>query len=124
MGYLPVNPSSLVFLWSGFIIACLLAFRSRRRPRYPPGPSGLAFIGNYFDVPQDYGWIKYREYGQQYGTNVTASGDLSRLQPHRLCFSGSDIIHLQVLGSHIVVVNSVRAANDLFEKRSSVYSDK
>ncbi|KAH9066195.1 cytochrome P450 [Lactarius vividus] len=37
--------------------------------------------------------------------------------------SGSDIIHTDVMGSHIVILNSIKAANELFEKRSSIYSD-
>ena len=37
---------------------------------------------------------------------------------------GSDLIHFDVLGSHIVVVNSAKAANELFEKRSAIYSDR
>lgn len=36
----------------------------------------------------------------------------------------SDIIYLNVVGSHIVIVNSMEAASDLMEKRSLVYSDR
>ena len=52
----------------------------------------------------------------------TVSGDTCTTYRRR--FAGSDIIHLQAFGSHIVVVNSVKAANELFEKRSRIYSDK
>lgn len=38
--------------------------------------------------------------------------------------SGSDLVHIDVLGSNIFVVNSAKAANELFEKRSSKYSDR
>ncbi|KAF7346403.1 Cytochrome p450 [Mycena sanguinolenta] len=37
---------------------------------------------------------------------------------------GSELIHINVLGQHIVVVNSVKAAIELFEKRSDIYSDR
>lgn len=40
-----------------------------------------------------------------------------------LCYTG-DIIHVQVLRQHIVVLNSLQTARDLLEKRSSVYSDR
>ncbi len=33
-------------------------------------------------------------------------------------------MHIEVLGRHIVFVNSIRVANDLFEKRSANYSDR
>lgn len=61
--------SPLTFLWLGLISACLLTYRSWKRPRYPPGPRGLPVVGNVFDVPEDYSWLKYRDYGQQYGTH-------------------------------------------------------
>lgn len=35
-----------------------------------------------------------------------------------------DLVHLNVLGMHIVVVNSQKIAIDLMEKRSKIYSDR
>lgn len=40
-----------------------------------------------------------------------------------LCL-GSELVHCDVLGSHIVVVNSAKAANEIFVKRSAIYSDR
>ena len=37
---------------------------------------------------------------------------------------GSDIVHAELLGIHVVVLNSEKAATDLLEKRSSIYSDR
>ena len=34
------------------------------------------------------------------------------------------MIHLNVLGQHFVILNSLELATDLFEKRSSNYSDR
>jgi hypothetical protein len=39
------------------------------------------------------------------------------------CFAG-DLVHIKVFGQHIVFVNSIDIAEDLFEKRSSIYSDR
>jgi hypothetical protein len=36
----------------------------------------------------------------------------------------SDVVHVDMFGTHIVVVNSAKAANNLFDKRSSLYSDR
>ncbi|KAF5333993.1 hypothetical protein D9758_017527 [Tetrapyrgos nigripes] len=36
----------------------------------------------------------------------------------------SDIIHLDLLGTPLIVVNSLKAATELFDKRSSNYSDR
>jgi len=36
----------------------------------------------------------------------------------------SDILHLAVAGSNMIILNSVTAATDLLEKRSSIYSSR
>ena len=36
----------------------------------------------------------------------------------------SDVIRLSALGNNIVVVNTISAAMELFERRSSMYSDR
>ena len=36
----------------------------------------------------------------------------------------SDVIHLNILGQPLVVLNSFRAAVDLLEKRGTTYSDR
>jgi hypothetical protein len=41
-----------------------------------------------------------------------------------LIIPGSDVVHVDVLGTHMVIVNSTRAAKELFDKRSSIYSDR
>ena len=60
----------LILVCAAVAFALLLAIRARRRPRYPPGPKGLPIVGNLFDIPEDEGWIRYKEYGQQYGADV------------------------------------------------------
>ena len=35
-----------------------------------------------------------------------------------------DIVHLEVFGQHVIVLNSAKAAKDLFERRSSIYSSR
>lgn len=36
----------------------------------------------------------------------------------------SDVVSLRFLGTPVIVLNSVKPANDLFEKRSAIYSDR
>ncbi|KAH9987708.1 CyP450 monooxygenase [Russula vinacea] len=36
----------------------------------------------------------------------------------------SDIVHVQVFGTHIVILNSAKAANEILDGRSAIYSDR
>uniref|UniRef100_A0A0W0F0M5 Cytochrome p450 n=1 Tax=Moniliophthora roreri TaxID=221103 RepID=A0A0W0F0M5_MONRR len=81
----------------------LLAQILRRKPRLPPGPPGYPIIGNIFDIPQNEGWIVYK--------------DMSRIYD-------SEILHFNMAGTSVIVVNSFDIARELFEKRSSIYSDR
>ncbi|KAI0033051.1 cytochrome P450 [Vararia minispora EC-137] len=69
----------------------------------PPGPRRLPVIGNLLDIPREKGHIVYRDWGLKYG---------------------SDVLHVDTLGGDLIIVNSARAADDLFNKRSSLYSDR
>ncbi|KAF8486497.1 cytochrome P450 [Gautieria morchelliformis] len=83
-------------------LVCILLFlgtRSTRIPRgasLPPGPPGKAIVGNFSDIPEAHEWETYAHWAKKYGKIV---------QP-------------------IVYINSAAAAQELFEKRSSIYSDR
>ncbi|KZT30011.1 cytochrome P450 [Neolentinus lepideus HHB14362 ss-1] len=82
------------------LVAVLLARRSR--VRLPPGPTGLPFLGNALDIPPSHQWTTYVEWSKKFG----------------------DVMHLSALGRHLIILNSLDAARDLLEKRSSIYSDR
>ncbi|KAI3615926.1 cytochrome p450 [Moniliophthora roreri] len=90
----------LVFL--GLTLGRRVLQRKRKALRYPPGPSGSAIVGNFFDIPQKKPWVVYKGWARQYG----------------------DIMHLEMLGDHVVILNNVNIANDLLEKRSRIYSSR
>lgn len=35
-----------------------------------------------------------------------------------------DVMHISLLGQHVVILNSVKAVTDLFERRSALYSSR
>ncbi|KAJ6559149.1 cytochrome P450 [Mycena vulgaris] len=74
---------------------------SSRLP-FPPGPAPKLIIGNLHDIPAKQPWLTYTDWKRRYG----------------------DIVHAQVFGQHIIFVNSLKIASDLFEKRSQIYSDR
>ncbi|KAG0709796.1 cytochrome P450 [Suillus ampliporus] len=76
---------------------------SKKNPApYPPGPPGWPLVGNVTDIPHVRPWLTFAEWGKKYG----------------------DISHVEVLGQHIVVLNSVKVAMEMLDKKSSMYSDR
>lgn len=90
-------------------------FRNPGQLPFPPGPKA-SFTGNV--LPSAKSWLAYTEWGKQYGPYSFI--------PDALCSNAlpGDLIHVRVFGQHTVIVNSLKVANDLFEKRSHVYSDR
>ncbi|KAG2159163.1 cytochrome P450 [Suillus bovinus] len=65
---------------------------------YPPGPRGWPLIGNILDMPRSKPWLTFTEWG--------------------------DITHIEVLGRHIIVLNSVKTAIEMMDSKSTLYSDR
>ncbi|PPQ64455.1 hypothetical protein CVT24_008465 [Panaeolus cyanescens] len=84
------------------VFSCALWIKKRRLP-LPPGPTGWPIIGNVFDMPPNSEWEAFQRWGKE---------------------SNSDIVYLNMAGTSIVVLNSVKAVKDLLEKRSSIYSNR
>ncbi|TFK25351.1 cytochrome P450 [Coprinopsis marcescibilis] len=90
--------ATLGFLW-------IVRRRSGKKSRLPlpPGPPGLPLIGNLKDMPTSLEWERYHEWCKEYNT---------------------DILHLRVANTTLIVLDTAEAANDLLEKRSSLYSGR
>lgn len=125
-----LSTQSLIVLLLCAILVRYMYRRSndaRAGKRYPPGPPRLPFVGSLLHVPKDHEWLAYERMGKQYGEQGSSwhmTSGLLRIGRLTDGSVGSDLIHLDVLGSHIIVVNSAKAANELFEKRSAIYSDR
>ncbi|TFK53786.1 cytochrome P450 [Heliocybe sulcata] len=91
------------FLGLGVFLLLLKAYFSKRALNptglpYPPGPKPSPIIGNLLDVPKKDSWKTYKSWGE--------------------------LVHLTVFSQHFIVLNSMRVAVDLLEKRSKKYSDR
>ena len=56
---------SLLLTLLVYILAKLV--RKRTRGPSPPGPQGLPFIGNAYQIPADRQWLKFDEWIREYG---------------------------------------------------------
>ncbi|KAF9023913.1 cytochrome P450 [Hymenopellis radicata] len=95
----PVLVVALLFL----ITLGLSSLRRRRRFALPPGPKGLPIVGNVFDRPLSRAWLCYGGWSDTYN---------------------SDVVSMEVFGQPVIILNSAKAAVELLEKRSAIYSDK
>ncbi|KAF5354009.1 hypothetical protein D9756_007056 [Leucocoprinus leucothites] len=68
----------------------------------PPGPKGYPIIDNLLDFPTYKPWLVYDKWSKTYG----------------------DIVYFKVLGQPFIILGSVQRTYDLFERRSSNYSDR
>ncbi|KAJ8585616.1 cytochrome P450 [Rhizopogon salebrosus TDB-379] len=97
--------SGLYFAVYGAVLSVplFLAWHSViKRPDLPPGPRLLPFVGNAFDIDVSRPWLTYANWKETYG----------------------DILYSRVLGQHIIIISSIRVAQDLLDKRSAIYSDR
>ncbi|KAF8513892.1 cytochrome P450 [Gautieria morchelliformis] len=108
---------------SGVIGAAFLLLVTQRTripegTHLPPGPPGKAIIGNVYDMPKEHEWETYTDWAKKYGMVLSTNVD-----NYLNIFSG-ELVYVNVLRQPIVIVNSLAVAQDLFEKRSSIYSDR
>ncbi|KZT13049.1 cytochrome P450 [Laetiporus sulphureus 93-53] len=91
----------------GFIASTTVAlyvFNSRKTARHklPPGPSGIPFFGNIFQVNVLKPYPQFRQWALEHG----------------------DIFYLRLGPQNVIVLNTPEAANELLVKRSSNYSSR
>ncbi|KAI0715646.1 O-methylsterigmatocystin oxidoreductase [Cerioporus squamosus] len=96
-----------------------LSWNTRMRGRaLPPGPHRMPLIGNLFSMPQSKAWYGFRDLSLIYGTF------------HSTCYArftygtSGDVIYLQVMGRHVIVLGSLTSISEFLEKRTSNTSDR
>ncbi|KAJ3547603.1 hypothetical protein NM688_g5386 [Phlebia brevispora] len=94
-------PLTLACVGIVFFKYVILVFTKPRLP-LPPGPRRLPIIGNLLDMPKQKEHLKFTEWGKKYG----------------------DIVYLNVLGTHIIILNSAKLAVEVMDKKSNIYSDR
>ncbi|THV05841.1 cytochrome P450 [Dendrothele bispora CBS 962.96] len=93
--------------WENLALALLLFltfyyFRSVRVGHYPPGPRGFPVLGNLFQLDNVKPWHTFVKWKELYGP----------------------MIYLNIAGQPMVILNSRKVAEDLFDHRGSNYIDR
>ncbi|GJJ15250.1 hypothetical protein Clacol_009526 [Clathrus columnatus] len=69
---------------------------------FPPGPKGLPLIANLKDMPKSQPWTAYTEWAEKYGP----------------------IVHINVLGNHLIILNDAKYATEMLDSKSRLYSGR
>ncbi|KAI0910642.1 putative O-methylsterigmatocystin oxidoreductase [Ustulina deusta] len=86
-----------------FLLGCHRILGGKRRLPLPPGPPGEPLIGHLRVIPAEHPEFQYAQWAKEYNT---------------------EILHFNVLGRSIVVLDSIEAAHDLLGKRGANYADR
>ncbi|KAL4245440.1 cytochrome P450 family protein [Abortiporus biennis] len=84
------------------VLRKLLSCRDAQHHHLPPGPKALPVLGNVHQLPVEYQERTFSEWGQKYG----------------------DIMYAKLFQRDTIIINSLKVAKDLLEKRSTNYSDR
>ncbi|EGN94381.1 hypothetical protein SERLA73DRAFT_96479 [Serpula lacrymans var. lacrymans S7.3] len=94
--------------WQLALLSCvgatvvLYIWPSAHRFPVPPGPKPKFWTGNVHQLPTSNAWVTYMKWSQQYGP----------------------VVFFRIFSRQYVVLNTVKAAIDLLESRSGIYSDR
>ncbi|KAF7375480.1 putative monooxygenase [Mycena sanguinolenta] len=97
-----MSVSSTTAILVGAVVSVVLWNLSPRKSNVPPGPRRWPIIGSILEVPRAYQWVTFSKWAKTYGS----------------------IVYVDAWGQPLFIINSAKVANDLLDKRSSIYSDR
>lgn len=105
------------------LAAGLYPQRSKSKYPLPPGPKGSPIFGNLRQVPAERSDLQFAKWAKEYSEFVL---DLALAAMHISSDADteSDIIYVNLLGQPVIVLNSVKSAVDLLDKKGAIYSDR
>lgn len=77
-------------------------YNAKYNPRGLPGPTLVPWLGRVHDLPIDFMWLKFDEWGKKYGP----------------------IYRTKMLGANFVIITDEKIAEDMLVKKAKVYSDR
>ncbi len=101
-------------------LASFLALKAKKKPLYPPGPPSDPLVGHLRILPFENREVLFHAWAKEYGERFPSIYGTVSLD----CLHPGDVMHLEALGFHLIVLDSREAAIDLLEKRGAIYSDR
>lgn len=100
-----LHVTSLVLLVTAGLVVWRLftSYSSSKAAPLPPGPPADPIIGHLRIVPTSRPELTYQKWAKEYN---------------------SDVLYLNFMGQPAIILNSLQAANDLMDKRGTIYSDR
>ncbi|KAI0363937.1 cytochrome P450 [Pilatotrama ljubarskyi] len=99
----PVGVAALLLVLVRFALSRWMhGSKHLSRARLPPGPRAIPVLGNVHQLPLDYQEKTFADWAKLYG----------------------DVVYAKLFQRPVLVLNSLRAAQDLLEKKSSKYSGR
>lgn len=122
-----VYGSGILFFTSILVYVTYRQVVPRRALPEPPGPRRLPVLGNLFQIPFKNTWVWCgtefkKKYGQLWDCVSVVITPVIFITG-RLVYVG-DVSSLSVLGQRLIILNSLDAIEELFQKRSAIYSDR
>ena len=101
-------------------IYALRKIKTYRTGKLPPGPKGIPFFGNLFQL-SFMPWKEFEVWKKQYGTSTPLSSVLSKAD---FVINAGPLVYLTVGGQGILVLNTHQVAADLLDRRGHIYSNR
>ena len=93
----------MVSVWILLVLAIIsIYYLLRKRHKWPPGPQGLPFVGNLFQLDPVQQHLTLQKWGKQYG----------------------DVFYIKLLGQNIVIVNSYEGAREVLIQKTSDFAGR
>ena len=112
---------------AALVFCSVLYARLKRRSKYlrlPPSPPARPLIGHLLDFPKEKPWRKFKEWSHQCRTSCRFMPPCTTNRLVHLTHPESDILHLNLAGVGMLVINSQEAAVELLERRGTIYSSR
>lgn len=115
---------------SSLVVALLFAASRliRKKTPYPlpPSPQGEPILGHLRIVPTDRPELYYERLSKEYSKTMRISDprNTATSNANHASSADTDILYFEQLRTPVIVLNTVRAAEELLSKRGANYSDR